>query len=283
MTKSSNIGILMTTYNSQEFLIMLLESIINQSYSNWKLYIRDDGSLDNTIKIIKDYCLKDNRILLLEDKIIHRGPKDGFIWLMSQVDSDYYMFCDHDDVWLPNKIELTFNKILIFKEENKSRPIIIHTDLVVVNEKLEILHSSFWKFSYTSPKESDSFRYHCAYNNVTGCTMLFNKNARTLSLNAPKEVYMHDAWVALVVSFHGGIISYINDCTILYRQHLNNTLGAKNIPSVISQLFKLKEIINSNLNQYKAICTLQKISIVFFLTNKIYFYLKLRFKMAFKI
>ncbi len=283
MATRQDVSILMTTYNSERFLVVLLESIINQSYLNWKLFIRDDGSTDNTIKIIKNYSKKDKRIIIMTDKTIHRGPKDGFIWLMSQVDSDYYMFCDHDDVWLPNKIELTLNKILTFKEENKNKPIIIHTDLIVVNENLEVLHPSFWRFSHTSPRESNSYRYHCAYNNITGCTMLFNRIARTLSLNAPQEAYMHDSWVALVVSFHNGIISYISDCTILYRQHHNNTLGAKKIPSVFSQLSRINKIIDSNLNQYKTICKLQRISFLYFFLNKLYFNLKLRLRMVFNI
>jgi rhamnosyltransferase len=271
----------LTTFNSDKYLKELIDSIICQTYQDWALYVRDDGSSDCTVEVIKEYCqLNSNKVFLIQDEIANRGPKGGFMYLMEQVESDYYMFCDHDDVWMPGKIEATLSKMVEHKEFNNIKPILVHTDLIVVDESLNTLNPSFWKFSHASPKNK-SFVFHCAYNNITGCTMLFNRLTRDLSLPAPKEIYLHDKWVALVVSFHRGIIDYVKESTILYRQHTNNALGARKIPSFARQLCNLKDIMQRNKNQYKAICHLQKKTYAWFLINKSFYFFALRLKMFF--
>ena len=106
------ISILLSTYNGEKYLSEQLDSILQQSYQNFIIYIRDDGSNDNTLNIIMYYVHNfPSKIKLVDDKVKHRGAKLSFIWLMSHIESDYYMFCDQDDVWLPNKIELSIDKL----------------------------------------------------------------------------------------------------------------------------------------------------------------------------
>ena len=273
-----HLSILMPTYNSSVFIREQIDSIINQSYKNWKLFIRDDGSTDNTLEILNAYAQKDKRINVFEDEDKHLGAKNSFFRLLESVDSEYYMFCDHDDVWLPDKIGITLENYLSVKNSNRNVPIIVHTDLVVVNNDLQMLYPSFWKFSKFDLMPSFGFKFHCAYNNVTGCTMLINRAARDLTIQPPKSAYMHDSWISLKVSYHKGIIKYIPKATILYRQHKENTFGAKELPSILSQLKNIKDIFQRNIDQIDAINTFYRMSYVNFFLNKLYFNLFFRLK-----
>lgn len=102
---TSNIAILLSTYNGEKFIKKQIDSLIAQTFSNWKLYIRDDGSTDKTISIIEEICESDNRIFLYKETNI--GVKASFLSLLSRVEADYYFFCDQDDFWYDNKIEKT--------------------------------------------------------------------------------------------------------------------------------------------------------------------------------
>lgn len=277
------LSILMPTYNSSKFLKEQLESIINQTFKNWKLIIRDDGSTDNTLEILKEYVVLDKRIIIFEDNEKHLGAKNSFFKLLESVDSEYYMFCDHDDVWLEDKICITLERILSLKNKKENLPIIVHTDLIVVDSDLDVLYPSFWKFSNFDLMPSFGFKFHCAYNNVTGCTMLINRLARDLTIHPPKAAYMHDSWISLKVAYHKGIIDYIPKATILYRQHNENTFGAKRIPTIVEQFKNFKDIFNRNKDQIKAINTFYKMSYLHFFCNKLYFNLYFRLKIGIKI
>lgn len=221
------IAILLATYNSGKFIKAQINSILNQTNKEWTLYIRDDCSTDDTIKIIKDIQDKDSkfkRIILIDNNNERKGSYLNFVELLKVVDSRYYMFCDHDDIWLSNKIEKTFTK---FKETEKNNncPIIVHTDMIVVDSKLDVMCNSFWKYSHLCP-QYNSFRELIVCNSVNGCTMMFNKKAKEISLQNILFAEYHDILVALSVAANKGIITYISDKTVLYRQHSNNIVGA---------------------------------------------------------
>ncbi len=108
---NSKISILLSTYNSELFLKEQIDSLLFQTVKDWVLYIRDDGSTDDTIILIEDYCRDHDNIILIKDELSNLGTKNSFMKLLSNVDSEYYLFCDHDDVWLPLKIERTLLKM----------------------------------------------------------------------------------------------------------------------------------------------------------------------------
>jgi len=268
------IAILLAVYNSSLYLNELINSIVNQSYLDWTLYIRDDGSTDGTLNIVNDYCnIYSSNIILLEDKVKGRGSKNSFMWLLSKVNSDYYMFCDHDDVWLPNKIEKSISQMLVIEKMHLNSPIIVHSDLAVTDNHLNIIHSSFWSFSRTPSHYSSSFSFHCAYNNVTGCTMLINCYARNLSMDIPSSAKMHDSWIALVVLFNRGFIESIAEPLTLYRQHTDNVIGARKSRSIIQKMRNIKIILGENIQLYQTINYLSRMSLFNFVCNKTKYYL----------
>ena len=221
-----SISILLATYNSEKYINDQLDSLFNQTLNDFLLYIVDDGSSDRTISIIKDYCKRYKNIIFLDRKGKGYGAMDNFMWLLDKVDSDYYMFCDHDDYWLPNKIELSMQNMKMMEEENKNKPIVICSDLVVVDKHLNVIDQSFWHFSKLNPNVLSKKKYLQTCNFVTGCTMLLNKKAKDVSFPLGDKALMHDYWVALKTVANKGIIKYINTPLILYRQHESNVLGA---------------------------------------------------------
>ena len=228
------IAVLLATYNGGKYIWEQLESLFQQSCNEFHLYVRDDGSSDDTMKIVGQFReMYPDRVTILKDSQKHRGAAKSFMYLLENVDSEYYMFCDQDDIWLPEKIEKTFARMKEIETEYakkgtaaKKVPILVATDLGVVDEQLNLL-----SYSFNKDLKIDVFRKHpeliCVRHVVTGCTMMFNHAAKQASLPMSPRATMHDEWIALCVHFKGGVISIIDDSPILYRQHTSNTLGAE--------------------------------------------------------
>lgn len=228
---SEQIAILMSTYNGGKFIGEQLESLFQQSVQTFHLYIRDDGSTDDTLKIVSTFIDRfPHQITLVQDSATHCGPAKSFMTLLENVDSEYYMFCDQDDVWFPTKIEHTFAQIKALEKEklddnNDSVPVLVATDLQVVDASLNLIDNSFNK-----DLKIDVFRKHpqllCIRHVVTGCTAMFNKAAKKVSLPFSPLATMHDEWIALKVFFNKGIVYMMDEATISYRQHSGNEHGA---------------------------------------------------------
>jgi glycosyltransferase involved in cell wall biosynthesis len=220
------VDILLSTYNGANYLEELLESLLSQTYEHWRLMIRDDGSNDNTLIIIHKYVLNyPGKIIYVNDGLSRMGAARSFGRLLELSTSNYIMFCDQDDVWLKNKIEMTLGALKELEEKHPNKPILIHTDLKVVDEKLKVISESFWEFQRLLPQKNQ-LENLIVQNNVTGCTVMINKRLKDLSVPLPQQIIMHDWWISLVASAFGEV-SYINHATILYRQHSNNDTGAK--------------------------------------------------------
>lgn len=253
MTENPYLAILMATYNGEKYLQEQIDSIKAQTYSRWKLYIRDDGSTDATLAIIERNVAEDARIVSVSGGE-HKGAKHNFLELLRLVEADYYMFSDQDDVWLPHKIAHTLECLQNKERENASKPIAVHTDLRVVDRNLEEISPSLWQMFRTEPsliRNLDELGGHCL---MTGCTMMFNRMARDLAgREVPAEVLMHDLWLTIVVFQAGGAVSEVREATILYRQHANNTLGTADYRNhfVINKLCALPRVLKETINYYK--------------------------------
>lgn len=227
----NTVAICMATYNGKKYLAEQIDSILKQTYTNRILFIRDDGSSDGTMELLREYREQyPDRIVLIENYSNGKnGAKNNFAlilkYLKENYDFRYFMFSDQDDVWLPDKIEKTMRAM---KEgENNHIPSIVHTDLRVVDENLQILGESFIKYRALNPQVKD-LSHLLAQNNATGCTMLWNKELNELISIDDDRVVMHDWWFILAACCFGQII-FLNDSTILYRQHGNNVVGATRV------------------------------------------------------
>ena len=218
------IDILLSTYNSEKYLMEQIQSYINQTYSDWRLIVRDDGSTDETLKILNKLAET------YQDKIIfYRGNNIGtiksFEWLLAKSEAEYIMLSDHDDVWMENKIEVTLLKMKELETKHANKPLLVFTDLRVVNENLELVNESFWKYARLDVKSSSDLNYLGVCNCINACTIMINKKAKEICLPFSDKAKMHDAWIALKVCKYGEI-GYVDKPTILYRQHSKNLFGA---------------------------------------------------------
>lgn len=218
-----NIAILLSTYNGSVYLKQQLDSLFRQNYNDFEVFVRDDGSSDATLRILKAYDVK-----VLPDS--HNvGAMRSFESLLSFAvmysTAKYFMFCDQDDVWYENKAEKTLLKVQTMEEKYGDVPLLVHTDLEVVDETLNTIAPSMWKYEYTLP-EKNSFNRLLVQNTVTGCTVIINRTLANKCLKMPNGAIMHDWWMALVASQFGKV-GYIEETTIKYRQHSKNSIGAK--------------------------------------------------------
>ncbi len=217
------VDILLSTYNGNRFLREQLDSIITQTHTRWRLIIRDDGSTDTTVGIIRDYTRSFNNIEFIKDNHGHVGPRDSFNILLKSSVSDYTMFCDQDDIWLPEKIGKSIEAMNLLERTGK-RPGLVVADLYVIDERGATISESFWKYQGMSPVKGKSFNSMLIQNKFPGCSMMFNRELRTMALDIPREAIMHDWWMALVASALGEI-QIINEPLGYYRQHEKNTIG----------------------------------------------------------
>lgn len=246
------VAILLMTYNGEQYLPQLLASLRGQTYTRWRLYVQDDLSTDATPRLLDEAAAADPRIEVLPRGAKY-GAKSGFMHLLSHTRADYYMFCDQDDVWLPEKVEVTLRRMHRAEAEwGKEAPLVVHTDLTVVDSELREISPSFWRYSRIAPQLLRTFDEQAGHNLCTGCTMLLNRAAREVSKKYSCHTLMHDAWVALCVLKHNGHIYEIDQPTILYRQHGNNTLGAHDIRThyVTKRLKQLKNVWKENKANY---------------------------------
>lgn len=226
MSTLPKVDILLATCNGEKFLAEQIESILAQTYSNTRLIVRDDASQDRTLSIIQEYQQRFPKKILCLPSHERLGVKGNFSRLMESSSAPYAMLADQDDIWMPKKVEKTFEHMLELEKKYTNQPLLVHTDLVVVDEQLNVLKSSFWKYIHIKPYQKDSLNRLLNQNVVTGCTLMMNRLMIEIAKPIPEEAVMHDWWLALVASAFGKI-GIIREPTMFYRQHHSNTLGAQ--------------------------------------------------------
>ncbi len=235
----SNIDILMASYNSEKYIASQINSILSQTYNDYHIYINDDISTDNTLNILQNYKKQYNNIFSISQSSKKQGIKENFSTLMDKSTADYIMFSDHDDHWFDNKIEITYNEMTALEKKYSAfAPLLVFTDKTVTDSNLNIINQSHNKCEKLNTKNI-SFNRLLMGNVVSGCTIMINKPLKEICGHINKNAIMHDYWIALTAAAFGHI-SYINKPTMYYRQHSNNTLGAKSY-SIKLALQKLKE------------------------------------------
>ncbi len=220
-----SIAILLATHNSEEYLCHQLDSLFKQTYNNFSLIISDDSSSDTTLSLIDEYMKNHKNISLIKSDEPLKSAQANFWFLLKNAPQcDYYMFCDHDDIWEETKIELTLEKML--EIEDPSRPALVHSDLYVVDKAVNILSSSM--FSMQKLPKEQPLQSALIQNNVTGCTVMINSSLRSLALKKEntENMLMHD-WYLSILSLATGTVGFVDKPLIYYRQHGNNEVGAK--------------------------------------------------------
>ncbi|MEA4965620.1 MAG: glycosyltransferase family 2 protein [Oscillospiraceae bacterium] len=237
--QQSNISILLAAYNGERYLRPMIDSILSQDYMGFRLILSDDGSTDKTAEILDEYA--NNH----QDQVFryHSGRKFGsaqkhFMHLLSVFhDSPYIMFCDQDDVWFPDKVRKTL-QIIKETERDPRTPVLVHSDLRVVDQDLREIAPSFCRLSNLDGNRL-ALNQLLVQNVVTGCTMMINRALAELACREAPDgaILMHDWWLAMLAAACGKA-AFLDEPTINYRQHGGNAVGASgHSPAELFQKF----------------------------------------------
>lgn len=228
MTLEPAVDVLLASYNGKRFIAEQIDSILRQTYQNFKLIIRDDGSTDATVSIIDALCAAHPaRVFRIRDTMANLGAAGNFAALLAHSRAPYVMFSDQDDIWFPDKIEATL--ALMQREEHVESeaagvPVLIYTDVVVVDVAGHELAPSYFSYTGIEPART-AFPALFLQNTVIGCTAMANRALLDQALPIPGGVAMHDWWLALIAAGRGRI-AMLDRPTLLYRQHGANEVGA---------------------------------------------------------
>ena len=254
------ITIIMAVYNGQEYIREQLESLKDQTYTEWRLVIRDDRSSDKTAEIVKKFSDEvEQEVIFKVNEKPSVSAKNNFALLINDAkESDYVMFCDQDDIWKKDKIEITFNKMKQAEERyGRDFPLLVHGDVEVIDENGNINADSMFEMSHINA--DSKLPQILIQNHVTGCTMMCNKKliAGISEYASSEYIIMHDYLAALYASVFGKI-EVIKKPLLSYRQHSGNSVGAKNNNNPVYLLKRLangrksyKEAMETSRNQVK--------------------------------
>lgn len=206
----------MATYNGASYIIPQIQSLQNQTFANWKLYIHDDGSTDETMKIIQSIATTDSRICIIKDGIRFHESGLNFMHLLKFSKAPFCIFCDQDDIWLENKLELMLR--FIEAKDNTIPQAVYSNSYVYIPETSDI--SGYATLCFPQ-KLKDVLFLNCG---IQGCALMFNAALRDICKNAPDIVAMHDH-VLTVCAATLGELSYLNKRLMLYRRHQSTVTG----------------------------------------------------------
>lgn len=222
------VDILMATYNGEAFVEEQVQSIISQTYKEWRLLVHDDGSTDKTMEILHRLAKEDERVVVIEDGVQRLGVARNFIHLVKQSAAAYCMFCDQDDVWLPHKVEKMVHAI---EQYNQGIPQVVYTNAFLWSPDRGIISD---KNTLTYPT---TLRQTLFLNTgIQGAAAIFNRSMCEV-IEQPLSYYaMHDH-VLLLAGICFGEVHYLHESLMYYRQHENNLTG--NAPGSIAKKITL--------------------------------------------
>lgn len=240
--------VLLPVYNGERFLHEQIESILSQTHNNLKLVCRDDGSSDSSLQVLEHYAAAHPAtVQVLRDSKGNLGAAGNFSALMQWASEQcgnqpvvYFALADQDDTWHPEKLERCLAAMLVAESNNNDVPVLVHSDLRVVDKSGQEIAPSFMTYQGLRP-ERTAFCSQLVSNTVTGCTCLMNTAMLQKALPVPTQAIMHDWWLSLVASAFGRLI-YLSQPLVEYRQHGRNTIGAQEYKPALLNLQTLKKL-----------------------------------------
>lgn len=206
------IDILMTTYNGEKYLTTQLDSLLCQTFKDWHLYVQDDCSTDSTLSILKKYSEQDSRITVIDNNK-KLGAGKNFLSLLKYSKSDFIAFCDQDDYWFENKLEILHEEI---NKLNNDKPILLVSNCLVWQYPSNNISKNF---NFVMPKELNDIFF---MGGMQGCLTIFNKALKKVLDQNYEYIWLHDHYL-LLAAMTFGEIHYIIQPLMLYRQHNSNT------------------------------------------------------------
>ena len=240
------VNIILSTYNGETYIGEQIESILDSEYPDFRLFVFDDVSSDKTPEIVSGYekahpekiCFVRNG----HNKGCCRNFLEGLAYAFKNAPADYYVFCDQDDVWLENRLNVCLAHMRELEEEySADTPLLEFTDAILVDEHTDSLGNTFFKADRLNTRNLEFSRI-LMENRVIGCTSFMNaalarKITDSTAQGFDKRIRFHDWWAALAASAFGRI-SFIDVPTVLYRQHGKNVVGQKDFSGYVKDRLK---------------------------------------------
>jgi glycosyltransferase involved in cell wall biosynthesis len=216
------VSIVIATYNGETHLKEQLESIFIQLPENSEIIISDNGSTDNTIEIIQQYNHPKIKLLINKEK---KGVINNFEHALSFATGEFIFLSDQDDVWLPNKIEVSLKHLKSFDT--------VVSNCTIVNHNLEVIIPSWFQVK----KSGKGLIRNLRASTYMGSCMAFRRRVLKLALPFPAQLPMHDIWLGFVSDLFFESV-FIEDKLILYRRHTSNSsnTGGKSNYDLINKI-----------------------------------------------
>lgn len=234
------ISICLAVYNGENYIVEQIASILPQLATDDELVVSDDSSTDGTIALVR--AIGDERIRVVTSSN-SRSALLNFAFALGEARGDLIVPVDHDDVWIPGRLMALKQKMAELEARyGRSIPLLVHSDLRIVDSELRPIADSLWRYQKSDPVAGSVLNRLLLQNPVTGCSSMLNASLRDLALPIPGDAVMHDWWLALVASIFG-VIAHIDEPTALYRQHGGNDTGAREwrLGSVLAKVMSLGE------------------------------------------
>lgn len=255
---NKNCLILMACYNGEKYIKEQIESIISQTFSNWNLLIRDDGSSDKTREIVKTFCKTDSRIEMVENTTGRHGAYLNFFMLIDIAKRrnqkyDYYFFADQDDIWMSGKLEgmMSFAE----KSDYADEALMVYSDMTVINGEGKEIYPSL--NAVMGIEMTSRYSLYFAHGFIWGCDSMINRKLFELVPVYPLDhdeinIMAHDCYYGKFALAIGRVL-YIDKAFIKHRRHTGNTTGE----------YKLKLTAFNVINKFKPIALAKTHALVY--------------------
>lgn len=221
------VDILLATYNGGRYLRPQLDSLFAQTYPHWHLYVRDDGSGDDTLAIIGEYAGKyPDKVTLLGSGNNGLGARGNFSLLMEKSTAPYIAFCDQDDEWLPEKVALFVSAMQQLENGQPDIPCMVFSDLEMMDGEGQVFAASLWKHDGLDPRKVQLPRL-LVQNVPYGCAAMVNRCLLRLATPVDARALLHDHWLALLAAA-AGKLAHLPRATMRYRVHGYNASREEN-------------------------------------------------------
>lgn len=221
---SDCVAIVLSTFNGSNLVPDQLNAILRQTHTNWHCYLRDDGSKDNTLAVVKPFVANDKRFSLIEDNEGNLRYNKTHYLLIAATHENYIALCDQDDVWDDNKIEVSLNVLKNIETANKI-PAMVSTDSIVVDSQLNTMEANFiGKRGKVKGLNGILFA-----NNAQGGSVMINKSLKDIVLDVPPKLPC-DYHFALIAELTG-VREFIPQTLLKYRQHGGSVIALANAES----------------------------------------------------
>ena len=224
MNSEDVVQILLATYNGWRYLDAFMDSLLAQDYQGWSLLVRDDCSTDGTPALLEHWRARLGNRMKIHPASgqSNLGVVGNFSRLLTASTAPYVMFADQDDIWRPDKISLTLAAMRQREAAvGSGRPVLVHTDLAMMDEELVMVSPSHWRHQGLVPDRGHELGHMIVENVVWGCTSMLNRSLVELTGEIPREAQFHDWWISLVAAAFGEIVS-LPVQTIAWRRHGSN-------------------------------------------------------------